>query len=314
MSRCRPGVAIVLFLVAGGQSPARAEEPVLLKYKFAKGDAVHYKKIDETRQSQSLMNMKFETTIRQETVISRTADAIGPEGNATFKLKAVQRKVTAELPMGNKFEFDSKSSERDTSSQLGAELTPLYERLTGSEYQVIVNPRGKVQEVKGYAELLADLIQDKPLASRFGGDNKTVALNEQDSFVVLSDKPVSPGDKWESPIDVELPNIGHMKGKTTCTYEGPDKVGDRKTARIGVVSEITFDLKIDLGGVKASGAMSTTNSTGTIQFDPQMGRIVSSKRELALSGQFSADVNGMTITVDTEQNQTVTEELLDKAP
>ena len=134
------------------------------------------------------------------------------------------------------------------------------------------------------------------------------------SKVASSDKPVKAGDKWEVPVDMELPKIGKLKGKTTFTCEGPDKVGDRKTVRLGVTTDHAFDLNAEQGGAKVTGTMTTTNSTGTVQFDPEAGRVVSIKRTFAMSGQLSVDVNGMAIPVDSQQEQTVALELLDKLP
>lgn len=308
------GIA-VLIVACGCAARAQAEEPVLLAYKVAKGETSYYRVGGEVKQTQSIMNMKLNNSFNQETVMSRVADNVDADGNATFKLKAERRKFTSEFGAAGKYEFDSKSTERDTGSVVGGELTPLFERLTGSEYQVIVNPRGRVTEVKGFAELVADIVKDKPIAAQFGaGDNKAAVMNEQDTFVVLSDKPVKPGDKWENAFELELPKTGKFKSKTTYTYEGPDKVGIVTTARIGVTSDLTFELDIDQAGAKITGTLTTNNSSGTVQFDPVAGRVVSIKRSLSLSGQMSADVGGMTIPIDNQQEQTSTFELLEKLP
>src|SRR5204863_5919839 len=120
----------------------------------------------------------------------------------------------------------------------------------------------------GYAELVGDLLKDNPIASQFGAaDNKSAAHQEQRQFTILSEKPVKPGDQWEVPVDVDMAKLGKIKGTITCTYEGPDKVGNRKTARIGVVSNISIEMSIDQGTAKVTGTLSTTSSSGTVQFD-----------------------------------------------
>lgn len=313
--RSRTLVIAALFLFGGLAASVRAEDPVLLKYKVAQGQTQYSKTTQDMKQTQSLLNMKLESTVKQEAILSRVVDKIDAAGQVTFKTKAESRKAMSDLGPAGKFEFDSKSTTRDTSSQVGAALTPIMERLTGSEYEVVVSPRGQVVEVKGYAEMIADLLKDNPLAAQFGGgDNRAVALNEQDSFVIFSDKPVKTGDTWEVPFDLEIPNLGKMRGKTVFTHEGADKVGDRKTIRIGITSETTFDLALDQPGVKVSGTLTTNGFTGTAQFDPEAGQIVSMKREFGLAGQLSADAGGMTIAIDTQQQHTSTSELLDKLP
>jgi hypothetical protein len=312
---------VVVVIVVGGwvahsQAPqARSDEPILLKYKLAKGDKAIYRQGFDMKQAQSIMGMKLDNTIKAETIVIRAVDSVDADGRATVKLKTDRRKMSSDFTGAGKYEFDSKSSERDTSSTIGSAVTPLFERLTGSEYELVLTPQGHVAEVKGYAELVGDLLKDNPLASQFGAaDNKSAAHQEQRGFITLSEKPVKPGDQWEAPIDVELTKLGKIKGTITYTYEGPDKVGDRKTARIGVVSNIALDLNIDQGTSKVTGTLSTTSSSGTVQFDPEAGRVISSKQTSALSGQLSVEVGGMTIPIDNQQEDTETLELLDKLP
>ena len=81
-------------------------------------------------------------------------EEIDSDGNAVLLTKAVRRKTKIEG--GWKYEFDSKSSERDTGTEIGTAVTPYFERLTGSEYRIKLTPRGNVVEVKGFAELIAD--------------------------------------------------------------------------------------------------------------------------------------------------------------
>ncbi|MFN0054703.1 MAG: DUF6263 family protein [Planctomycetales bacterium] len=311
-------IALALFvtaLLASGQGA----EPTLLKYKYAKGDKRYYKNVQTMKQSQTLnvngMAIKQENSMNNEAILAHEVAEIGADGIALFKTKATRRKMTADFGLAGKFEFDSQSSERDTSSQLGQSMTPLLERLTGSEYQIAVNPQGKVTEVKGYAELVADLLKDNPFGAQFGGgDNKTAVTNEQEAFVILSDKPVKPGDKWEVPVDVELATLGRVKGKLTFNFEGFDKVRDVPTVRIGVTNDMSIELNLDQGGTKVSGTITTNNSSGTVQFDPAAGRVLLSKSTLTMGGQLTVEAGGMTIPVDNQQEQTNSYELLDKLP
>jgi hypothetical protein len=298
-----------------GFAGARADEPVLLRYKAAKGQTQFYKNRSEMKQNQSFAGMKLDNSMNQEAILTRVVDDVSSDGVATYKLKADRRKVEADFGFIGKFSFDSKSSERDTSGPLGASLIPILERTTGSEYQVLVSPRGEVKEVKGYAELFGDLIKDNPLAQQFGAwDNKGASVTEQEAFVVMSDKPVNPGDRWEIPFELELAPLGTMKGKTTCVYEGADKVGDRKTVRLGVTTDMTFHLKLEQPDSKVNGTLTTSNSSGTVQFDPEAGLVVKSKRSYSMSGQLTAEAGGMTIPIDTQQEQINELELLDKLP
>jgi hypothetical protein len=306
----------VLVTIVSLVAPAVAGEPILLRYKFAKGDRLIYKSTEEEKQTQKILGQDTSTKTSRYVVKSQIVDEVDAAGNAILKSKAVHRKAKSEGPAGN-YEFDSKSSERDTSSEAGAAVTPILERLTGSEYQLKVTPRGEITQVKGFAELIADLVKENPLAGLEAGifaDNDGAKISEQDEFVVLSEKPVEPGDMWEVPFELELKHLGKIKGTVRYTYEAEDKVGERKTARIGITTEFSLDLNIEAPGAKISGTISANNATGTVQFDPVAGRIVSAKRKTSSSGQLTIDAGGMVFMVDNAEEQTTTVELLDQLP
>jgi hypothetical protein len=139
-------------------------------------------------------------------------------------------------------------------------------------------------------------------------------MSYQEAFDQFSEKPVKPGDKWEVPYELDLPKLGKAKGKWIYTYEGPDKVGERPTARIAVALEMEFDLDVEIGGMKVTGKLSAADAAGTIQFDPARGQTVSKKSKYTINGDMAIVVNGMTIDVRMNQKQSATLELLDKLP
>ncbi len=172
-----------------------------------------------------------------------------------------------------------------------------------------------------HAELIADVIKDNFKGAVCGGGNggnAAAKLTEQESFIILSDQPVKPGDQWESQFDVDLPVPGQSRKARTVTYvyEGNDKVGvNAKQCCIGVTTDLTFELSLEAGGAKVTGTISTSKSSGTVQFDPDAGRVVSSKRSLSTTGQLTVEAGGKTFTVDTQQeHRRPASEWLDKLP
>ena len=311
MSLRRLGFVAIVGLLAWSTA-ALAGEPVLLQYKFAQGDKLIYKSVQESKHSQSFMNLKIETAATHEAIFVRNVETVNTAGTATLKSKAERRKLKA-----GDFLFDSKSTDRDTTSAVGTAVTPLLERLTGSEYEVLVSPRGTVENVHGYFEQIGDLVNEDTVGRQTlgaGAGKAGAAFVEQNAFVVFSDKPVSPGDKWEFPVDIDLPGVGKLKGKVVYTYEADDKVGDRKTVRIGVAPEVSIEFKVEADIVKINGTLSTGIVTGTVQFDPEAGRVLNSKRSISVSGRVNVDVDGMTFPVDSQMEETTTIELLEKLP
>jgi Family of unknown function (DUF6263) len=303
-------LGIALMLLAGATATSvPAQEAVLLKHSFKKGDSLIVGATTDTKQTQTVNGQKLETSMNQRVVMGHTVEDVDADGKATLKAKAHRRKFVSDIAMLGKYVFDSTSTERDTGSVMGAALTPLLERLTGSEYQVVANPRGEVTEVKGYTELIADILKDNPLAAQFagqlgaGGDGPK--LGEQQFFVVFHEKPVKPGDTWEVPLNMNLAQFGKAAGKTTYKFEAYDKIGDRKTVRLSSTSEMSLELNIDQGGMKVTGTISTTGATGTIHVDPETGRTVRQEDKLTMSGQLTVEAGGMTIPVGFEQEASV---------
>lgn len=313
----RFGFAVALLAgLTGGLAPADADEPVLLRFRNTKGATLHYRQKQQMKQAQSLtvmgMTIKQDNKLDHSVLLSRTVEEVADDGSATLVVKAVERKMTADFTSLGKFTFDSTSTERDTGSGLGGPLTPVLERLTGSEYRLVLSPAGAVKEVKGYAEMLGDVLKDNPLASQFTpGDNRSAAVSEQDGFVVLSEKPVSTGDSWETMQELELPGVGKIKATTRFTYEGADTVGETRTARLAESSDITLELALDQGGTKVSGTLTSSSARATIQFDPVEGRVVSIERTVIMGGQLTVDAGGMIIPLDNQQEDTSTFVLVD---
>src|SRR5262249_44713709 len=156
-----------------------------------------------------------------------------------FTEKAEWLKVKADFGPGGSYAFDSKSNERDKSSQIGAALTPVFERMSGAAIHVVMTPEGEVKEVKGFTDLFRDLVENNALAAQFvgGGTDAAAKQNIQEQVPQFSEKPLKPGDSWEVPAELDLPKIGKVKGKRTYRYIGPDKVGERATVKIEVSGE-----------------------------------------------------------------------------
>ena len=161
-----------------------------------------------------------------------------------------------------------------------------------------------------------DVLKDNPIGQQFasGATEEGVKLEFRQTYIQFPEKPVKPGDKWEVPFEMKLPKVGTFKGKYIYEYEGNDKVGRRKTARISVTTELSIEIDIDMSGSKVTGKLSVSESSGTIHFDPEKGQIVSNKYKMTFAGNLNVDVNGMNVPIEQSETHTVTTELLEKIP
>lgn len=307
---------VSLAIIAGSANWTLGEEAILLRYKAAPGDSAICRQVTELKQKVEYQGIKLESSKTSDEVVTQTVDAVADDGKVSLTLKNERLKVAATYGPEEKYSFDSKSTTHDKGSIIGGALTPLNERVAGAQFQFSRSPRGTVVEVKGYKELIAESFKDNALALQLSmaATNEEVRLNLQDQFVVLAEQAVKPGDKWEVPYELEIPNYGKTSGKVTYTFEGPGKFENLPTAKFSIQSDVSLEMKMDFGGVKVTGGYSTRNSSGTIHFDPAKGRVVSAVRELTVGGQLSVDDDGMIFPVQLEQTQGVKFELLDKLP
>lgn len=307
-------VAVALSLAAAGAT--QADEPVLLRYRMSKDDKLLYRTTTELKQTQTINGNDMVTEMTNKNITQHVLEKVDEKGN--FVVKTENKRLYAKFAndQAGDYVYDSTNDERDTSSAIGGSLTPLYDRLNGAMLSFTHSPRGKVLAVKGYKELLADLLKENPLAAQFagGGSDEAAKVQQSDALIALPEKPVKPGDKWEQPFEYNLEKLGKFVGKKTYSYEGPGKVGDRETIKIAVTTELTAEIDLDSGGAKVTGTISISQSSGTAHFDPQKGQLVSLKVAVTMSGTLNVAAGGNNFTIPMEQKQTTLLELLDKLP
>jgi len=309
-------LVVILCLLTASVTTLRAEDAIKLRYGGKKGDRFHYHTVVEFEQTQSINGQEFKTKNWQEDYSTYTLKKIAEDGNLHIESKNERLKIEGDFGPAGRYAFDSRSDERDTTSQLGGSLTPLYERLSGATLLFEITPRGNVKKVTGYEELVADVLKDNPIAAQFsgGGSNKAAKTGFQDQFVIFKAEAVKPGDAWEEPYELELPKLGTFKGKRVYTFIGPDKVGKTATLEISVNIDLTGEVSIDQGEAKVTGTFKTDGSSGTAQFDPVTGRVVLLEAEQSLSGNLSVEAGGNTIPLSFDQTVTTKRKLLDKLP
>jgi hypothetical protein len=301
-------------LVCAGWSLAQDNAP--FQYKLKKGEKYVYQRETQVKQSQTIKDMKpIQTEITQNDVSVLTVEDAKADGQLTLKSQTKELSVKLEVA-GQKFAYDSKKKDNDKGGMLSKSLGPLYERLAGASLNFTINKQGKILELKGYKELVADIVKDDPIARQFasGGTDEAAKLNISEFFPFFKDKAVSPGDKWDVPFEIQLPKVGAIKGKKTYWYQGDNKAGNRTVARISISTELTADLNLEVEGAKITGKLSISSSRGSIDFDAKEGLIVSIGNEITLSGNLTVSANGLEIPIVMEQTQRYAMNLVEDAP
>ena len=306
------GLALSVLLVG----VVHADEPLLLRHKLEKGSTHILRSKVENKTTQSIAGMNLDSAITQTGIEVRVVEDVDANGNAKIKTKTERLKAGTKIPVLGDYEFDSTKPERDKSSSLGSELTPLYERLVGSDLNFEVTSRGVVTSFTGYSQLVADVIKDKPLASQFagGGSDNVAKLGAQGAWIVFPENAVKPGDKWENPLEMDLAGLGVIKGKETVTLLAIEVRDGHKIAKLSSFSDLAFDAKLDMGGAKVTGKITSTNSSGSSEFDITAGKLLKQTAELTLSGQLTVEVNNTQLPLQLTQTLSSEQVAIDKLP
>jgi hypothetical protein len=239
------------------------------------------------------------------------------DGNLILEHENVRLLVELDIPQLGNYTFDSESTERDKGSAIGASLTPMYEAMSGAIATVTITPKGKIVSVKGLSDLLKDALKDNPIAQQFaaGADSQDgLKMNYRESYPEFPDRPLKIGDTWDVPFELKMAKVGTLKGKNTYRLDKQLQTESGKVYRIARTSDLDLDVDIELNGVKVTGNMAISDSSGQIDFDVARGCVISSTTKFTLSGDLTVDAAGNTIPVHQEQVQTHTIKLLDRVP
>lgn len=295
---------------------AIAQDGVILRHKLSKQEPIIYRTTTEMNQSMFFGGQKFETKFTQTEV--NTLSLVETTKDRNLKLKHLNNRLKVKADMGpaGTYNFDSESAEREKGTALGGALNPVYETLTGVEYGITITPSGKVEELTGYKEVMKTITKDNPLASQFvgGGSEKAFMESLAETFVIFDDQPLKKGDRWEVPIELELPKIGKAKGKRVYIFEGPITQDNPTVVRISVSMEMSFDFDLDSEGAKITGNIGTDSSEGSVKFDTEKGQVISSNMEYTLSGDLNLKVGDRDLKSTLKQTQKRSSQRLSALP
>lgn len=310
-------INLLFIFIATSFVPAQAQDSVKFRLKMSKNDQLIYKTTASLNQVQNLevngQKVKIETVFATTSVDVRSLKK-SDEKTLQIRTENKKLKVKANVTQLGEYSYDSESDENDTSSMLGAGLTPIFDLMNGAELSFTVSSRGEVIEYKSYENLIRDALKDNDLAKQFfaGGNAAKFDLSFFTPF--FSEKAVKKGDKWENPFDLKIKNVGDLKGKRIFTFAGMEEFKGRKSAKITMTIEMTIDLDTDQAGSQVKGSLEITESSGSFHIDPDTGQLLSAELKFVSEGDLTVTAGGMEIPLSMTQAQAIKVILLDKLP
>jgi hypothetical protein len=294
---------------------ALGQDTVDLKLKLEKGKTVYQEVTTDTKQDMSVMGMKISQSQKQTFFFSWTPKDKDKDGNWTVTQKIEGVKLDLEIG-GTKIPFDSTSP-----SAAGGPLADFFKALVGSELTLTLDKDMKVTKIEGREEFLKKLTstnqQMEPLLKQILSDDSLKQMADP-TFSVVPGKPVKKDDTWERTSTLNLGPIGSFETKYKYTDEGADEK-DKKLRKIKFDTTLKYTPPAATAGAGLpfkilSADLQGKDSTGTLLFDVDKGRVASTNASTKLAGKLSIEIGGMASTVELEQSQTTTMKTSDENP
>jgi hypothetical protein len=256
---------------ASGLPQARGQDT--LSWKFREGDVLKY-----TNEQTNVLSFKAMGKLRkqkrsQSLTYTWSIKGVSAAGVAdvTQRIERVTMKI--EAPPYMTFEYDSSTPATDVPEPFEGEVQQL-KAVPGAEFSFKMKPSGEIESIKfpdaTLKKLRDGLPQDGRAREEFSEQHLKDSLVQQ-SPAVFPEGPLEPGKSWASkPTRIPLP-LGTIILDQSFTFQGPDP-NDAN------LLQITMEGRIGLEpGSNVTAKIRAQESKGTVTFDKQAGRMVSSR-------------------------------------
>lgn len=208
----------VLALAFAAASAAWADDAVLLQYKFVKGDKRTYSRTQGIESAGGPPNNTAEVVAQE---VRDVTDA-----GASIARTVKQMKVSMDNQMMGHVEFDSTKKE-DLAKAAANPILMSLTLLLNKPIMVQLSNRGEVKKVE-LDEALAPL---GPMAGMLKG---TMEEAIKQTYLLLPEKPVKPGESWSQESKLANPALGMILQKYQYTYSGTEDHDGVRCAKIQV--------------------------------------------------------------------------------
>ena len=218
-----------------------------------------------------------------------------PDGNVTYSTTYLTFENKLSLPGGVELEFDAKGENTPQGTQLDFML-PFFTALSKSTTTVVHDKNGDILNVEVKAEGLDTL--DGQAKALLGDELDSDVLKEkaQRELDDFNDKPIKVGDSWESETSLDLGQGAIFELTSTQKYIGTVEQDGKTLHQIQIkYTDVDFEQPAATPGAPAvtGSDLKIITGTATQLFDVKIGRMVSSKLNLEVSGEITLTVANM---------------------
>jgi hypothetical protein len=313
------GTTLLAVGVIVGLSASASVQDVTLRYRWAKGDTARYRLTMNSAVTMSglpggMGDVTLNTRIAQ--VLRNDVEDMSGDGAATIRQTFESVRVEIDTPMG-KMQYDSAAPESAAGDPGSALVKDMYAGLVGESIVIVMSQSGEVRKVDGMSRLAEKMFAKLP-GQAMGpmGDSLKAGLSDDAMKIILSqgfgqlpEKPVKPGDTWNTQMTVPNPMIGGMTTKMASTLKAVDA-----SQMATIVTKVAIAQDTSKPAANPMGftvQMSEGTGAGEILFDAARGQLQRGTTELTLPMTMSgAAPDGTAINAQTLTRTTVTIELV----
>lgn len=302
--RALVGVGAIAML--GGAGSAQGQDA--LKYKWNKGDVVHYRSLQDNAGKMTTMVGEQKTSQQQDVVHRFEVTDVAADGTATLDMSLLSVKITmvqGETPPST---YDS-TKPADKQYEGSPRLRPMIEpmgAMIGEHLTVVIDTAGNVRKVEGMSKVLEKMVGKMGTPNPNATRNLRATFNDEAMrgnleryFKVLPEQAVKAGDEWSSMYEQPIPGFGgRMKSSSAWKLESVD----------GGVAKMSSTVKVEGVPPKEGEEQAPAKTTitdgkgdGRVEFDNKAGQLVKSTLNLVLPLEISmSGPNGQGMSIKNE--------------
>lgn len=284
------------------QATTQAAEP--LRWKLKAGEKYDFTVKQQSEIAMSVMDQDIEMSM--EVVIDAPWEVtdVDDEGVMTVASRFQRIQMNMQSPFFA-FDYDSDSEEKPTGPE--AMFTDAFGTLVGVEFVSQISPRGEFVDVQ-FDEGAFDKMKGMPgmeqMAGMFSPDGMKQLIGQ--GLAVFPENAPTVGETWKTSTETPNPAFGKQKVEMTYEFGGQEEIDGRTLAKVNMAMELDFIVDEAQNSLVADIALDDQDSTGTMFFDTQAGRLSHSVFTQSMQMTIEAVGQFMEQDVDTTVNITLT--------
>jgi hypothetical protein len=242
-------------------APAAAQ--TTLRYKFREGEKLDY--AIENKMTMKVANL--EMGVEQNMDMTWKILSVDSDGKAKISQKLTRIRFSMDTPMG-KVVYDSKDG-KAPEGPIGQAIEPVFKALAALEYQLTMDARGEISDVK-IPEKFLEMMKGPQLpglGEMFTEEGLKRMMAQ--SVLPLPKDAVVKGKNWPQKMSFKAP-FGEMKMDNTYTYESQVQKGGKRLEHISMKPSLSIEPDPNVPGMK----LKSGEGKGAAYFDAEAGRLI----------------------------------------